>query len=161
MMNQLFEAPPDARPDPATPENRVALARRLLAGAIRRYEETAIEWTAIHESFPPLDPPRHPDGPEEFDERTSWRSLLAHADENFNNAELNLAERIHGLFDMLSPPGETPGEDPSEYFVPRAVRAGGNLYVLAYSAWEYEPKTNIIAVYRESMVLDLVEVRTR
>ena len=163
MTTDLLDPGPDARrgvrpeDDPATPENRRALARRLLDGAIRRYEDASLEWAAVYESFPPLLYPRQASSPGEFAERDGWRSLLHQADESFSNAELNLAERIQGLFDMLSPPGRRAAELATEYFVPRAVRSGGNLYVLAYSAWEYEPKTNIIAVYREPMVLDLAE----
>jgi hypothetical protein len=150
----------DPKGDPATPENRRLLARRLLAGAIRRYEEVSLEWSAVHESFPHLDPPRHPSSPVEFAEWDRWRELLSHANENFNNAEMNLAERIQGLFDMLSPPGRRAGESPTEYFVPRAVRSGGFLYVLSYSAWQYEPNTNAIAVYSETMVFDLADVES-
>jgi hypothetical protein len=148
---------PDPESDPATPENLNALGRRLLIGAIRRYEEASDEWAAVHESFPALDPPRQPSGPEEIEERRRWLAMLHHADENFNNAELNLAERIHGLVPMLDPEGRPPDRDEDDYFVPRAVRHGGSVYVLAYSAWEYEPRQNIIAVYRDSMVLDVAD----
>jgi hypothetical protein len=153
MLTQLFEAPAVVA-DPATPENRQSLARRLLIGAIRRYEEACEEWSAVHESYPTLDHPRPPVGPDEMREWTRWRSLMLHADENFDNAELNLAERIHGLFTMLDPAGRCVPRDEAAYFVPRCVRHGGNAYVLAYSAYEYEKKTNIIAVYRDSMVVD-------
>ena len=156
-MTQLFEAPAPAvaTADPATPANRQALARRLLIGAIRRYDEACEDWTAVYESFPKLDPPRQPSGPAEAEERVRWMFLLDQADESFNGAEQNLAERIHQLFALLDPDGRCGPRLDAEYFTPRAARHGGNIYVLAYSAYEYEPKTNIVAVYREGMVIDL------
>jgi hypothetical protein len=154
-MTQLFGPQAATTPDPATPENRRRLSRELLAGAIRRYEEASREWSAIYESYPPLASPQEPRSVAEREERRAWRELLHQADENFNNAELNLAERIHCLFATLDPAGRLGPRVEPDYFSPRAVRSGGNVYVLAYSAFEYEPKTNIIAVYRESMALDL------
>jgi hypothetical protein len=32
--------------------------------------------------------------------------------------------------------------------------------VLSYSAWQYEPNTNAIAVYSETMVFDLADVES-
>jgi hypothetical protein len=156
MMTQLFElrrCEPEA--DPATPENRLALARRLLVGAIRRYDEACEEWSAVYESYPPLDQPREPSGPAETAERRRWKDLLEQADESFDNAELNLAERMHRLFSALDPEGRCGPREAADYFKPRAVRHAGTVYVLAYSSHEYEPKTNIIATYRESLVIDL------
>jgi hypothetical protein len=157
MLTMLFESPgpPATADDRATPENRRSLARKLLLGAIRRYEETCREWEAVHESFPKLDPPRPPSGPAEAEERSRWLTLLNQADENFNHAEASLAERIQVLVPMLHPAGRPKARDESDYFMPRAVRHAGSVYVLAYSAWEYEPKTNIVAVYRDSMAIEL------
>jgi hypothetical protein len=157
MLTMLFESPgaPATPDDPATPENRRALARKLLLGAIRWYEAACLEWAAVNDSFPKLDPPRHPSGPDEMEERSRWRTLLNQADENFNHAEASLAERIQVLMPMLHPEGRPNARDEPDYFEPRAVRHAGSVYVLAYSAWEYEPKTNIVAVYRDSMAIEL------
>ena len=148
----------DAPPDPATPENRKALARRLLEGAIRRYEEACEEWTAVHESYPKLDPPRQPSGPEEVEERRYWVSLLHNADENFNAAELTLAERIHSLFWMLDPRRAVYAERGARLLrPPRSEARGQRLRARALSAYEYEPRQNVIAVYRDSLVIGLAE----
>jgi hypothetical protein len=66
-----------------------------------------------------------------------------------------LAGRIQGLFDQLAPESQRTRESASEYFIPRAVRHQGTVYVLGYSVHEYEPRTNIIATYRGEMVIDL------
>jgi hypothetical protein len=149
---------PDALVDPATPELRRELARRMLADGIDRYDAALREWNAVNESFPDLDPPyRYPGDhdPAERAEWTLWRSLLALTQENFNHAEQDLAERIDRLFDMLAPEGGRVGDEASESFVGRAVKRGGNVYVLTYSAEDFEPETNIIAVHRQAMTIDL------
>jgi hypothetical protein len=159
VLSYRFADRPSVHPDddPATPGRRAELARLMLVEAIRRYEAACLEWTAVSESYPNLSRAKSPSTDEGAAEQRRWRDLLRLADEGFNHAELTLAERIDGLFDMLSTAGGRADDDPDGYFVPRAVRSGGNLYVLAYGADEYEPKTNIIAVYRESKVIDLDE----
>jgi hypothetical protein len=141
--------------DPATPSKRRELARGMLIGAARRYEEVSEEWTRAHESYPNLESPREPIGPAEVAERKAWRSLLGQSDDDFNHAEEALAHCIQRLYDMLAPADRRTCASDGEYFVPRAVRSEGRVYVLSYSAHDYEPRTNIIAVYRESLVIDL------
>jgi hypothetical protein len=119
------------------------------------------EWTETYEGYPHLDPPRQPADAAEVEERRQWRALLDGADESFNQAELALAEAIHRLYPMLDPMGRGGPRDDAEYFVPRAVHHAGSVYVLAYSADEYEPKTNCVAVYRDAMTIDLADDAAR
>jgi hypothetical protein len=157
-MTTETQSSPDALADPATPELRRELARRMLADGIDRYEAALREWNAVNAAFPDLDPPyRYPGDldPAERAEWTLWRSLLALTQETFNHAEQDLAERIDRLFDMLAPEGGRVGDEAGESFVGRAVTRGGNVYVLTYSAEDFEPETNIIAVHRQSMTIDL------
>jgi hypothetical protein len=157
-MTQLFElrrCEPVA--DPATPANRVALARKLLVGAIRGYGAASVEWAEVNESYPKLDEPAPPRSDEEAAERKRWRELLRQVDEDFDAAELRLGERILRLYDALAPADRRAEDDPDGYFVPRAVRFEGSTYVLAYHPNSFESHQNLIAVYRSELVIDLVE----
>jgi hypothetical protein len=160
MLNNAFADRPTVHPDddPATPDRRVSLARSMLVGAIRRYEDASERWTFARECYPNLMPSRAPLGTEESAERAAWRVILEQTDDDFDRAEEGLAVQIERLYSMLAPPGLRPVERMGEYFVPRAVHHAGQLYVLAYSVNDYEPRTNIIAVYRDTMAIELDEV---
>jgi len=146
--------PSPAPADPATPELRLALARSLLAGAIRRYEETCAFAWEVDLAYPPLPEPTRPDEAEAA-ERRAWRKLKAEAADDFDSAELALAGRINNLYDALAPEGYRIVPDPDGAFVPRAVRLGSTTYFLADCPGRYEPETNIIAVVRDDAVIDL------
>ncbi len=148
---------PEGEPDPATPAWREELARRMLAAAIARHEEANALWSAVHESYPRLPEPAHPRTDAELAEHRAWLLLLGQADEAFDSAEENLASRIQALFDLIAPEGRRARDSEEDYFVPRAVRTGGSVYVLADDVMRYEPRTNIVAVYREPMMIDLDE----
>ncbi len=148
------DRPRPAPADPATPGRRLALARALLVGAIRRYEETCAAAWEIELAYPPLAEPSRPDT-FEVTERRSWLELKRQAAADFDSAELALAERIEALHGMLAPEGRRIGPEPDGAFVSRAVKLGATFYVLADSPGHYEPGTGIIATYRGDRVFDL------
>jgi hypothetical protein len=145
----------ESPPDPATPESRLELARSLLVWSIHAYEMAQHQWSVVRESYPHLARPKGPDGAPEYREHRAWMSLLDEADNAFNAAELLLAERIEHLYDWLAAEGRRTTEDETAYFQPRAVRHRGTVYVLAYQTSDHEPKTGIIATYRERLIVDV------
>jgi hypothetical protein len=147
----LGDPPPDA--DPATPERRLELTRSLLVWAINAYEIASHQWSIVNESFPTLEYPK----PMDPAEHAAWRVLIKEADEAFNACELTLGQRIQVLFNELAGTGQGADHQAGGYFVPRAVRHQGTTYVLVYDVHAHEPKTNIIATYRDSMTIDLAD----
>lgn len=146
---------PEGEPDPATAGRRAELAAAILAAAIRRYGEASEAWTAVAESYPHLPGPRAPADDAERRERRAWMALRREADAQFDAAEQALADAIGGLYDLLAPEGRRARDADGDYFVPRAVRHGGYVYVLADNPGNYEPHSNLVAVYHEGMAIDL------
>jgi hypothetical protein len=155
---------PDANPgvhprdDPATPELRAKLTRKLLIAAIRRYEETLAAAIFMDSAYPVLALPKEPLDEAEKAERRAWRRLVDQFDDDFNNAELALASRIQNLYADLALEGRAVDRAVLGEFHELAVRHQGTTYILVYDVDKYEPGENIIAILRDGVTFDLADV---
>jgi hypothetical protein len=119
------------------------LARELVRTAIERYDEARSTLREIQEEARPF--LRSEAG---RDGRDEWRTLCKAAREEFNSAEMGLADRIDRLYEVLATEDRGDGDF-------GAVRHRDRIYALAYDATQWEAGTNIIATYREPMVINL------
>jgi hypothetical protein len=151
--SSLYLAPGEV--DPATPEARLKLTRRLVASAIRRYEAAleAARW--MDSAYRLLGSPADDHDEDTKAERRAWVRLSDQYDDDFNCAELALASRIQNLYDELAPAGKRVGPGPRDHFTERAVRYRGTTYALQYSVEDYEPGSCIIAIVRDGRLIDL------
>ncbi len=141
--------------DPATPEARRSLARRIILAAIGRYEAaSAMSWE-VDTAYPDLKRAPTARGPEERAEQEAWRRVITQAQCDFDAAEMGLAESIQMFYRDLASPEQAARVEAAEWFVEKGLRVGPTLYVLGYHPGLYEPKTNIIAIVRDDAVIDL------
>ena len=137
MTTEPIEPEPPAE-DPATPERRIELSRAMLVWAIHGYEQASHRWGLVREACPNLPQPSWPRDDEEREERERWSRLFTESDEDFNAAELGSPSGSRTSTTSW-PPGRRTDEAEGEYFVPRAVRHHGSVYVLAYGARTMSP----------------------
>ena len=141
--------------DPATPELRAKLTRKLLIAAIRRYEETLAAAIFMDSAYPVLALPKGPLDESEKAERRAWQRLVDQFDDDFNNAELALASRIQNLYADVALEGRAVDRAVLGDFTERAVRFEGTTYILSYDVTDYAPDSNIIAILRDGRSFDL------
>jgi hypothetical protein len=145
----------DPSDDPATPQLRRAMMRKLIVAAIDRYEEKLAATRWMDAAYPALSKPAPPAIGEDLAERQAWRRLVDQVDADFDNAELGLATLIQSLYDDLAPDDRKAGFGEHGHFVERAVSYRGTTYALQYEVERYEPATCIVATVRDSHRFDL------